>query len=94
LIFKQLHNQPYFTLLFTCTFTIGLYLCGVNNNKHYKKMRKSHTLLPLLAGAMLGTEQISVPFINTSSPIFTPTKHTVESYRSQQRKAKQRRKAR
>ena len=57
-------------------------------------MRKSHTLLPLLAGAMLGTEQISVPFINTSSPIFTPTKHTVESYRSQQRKAKQRRKAR
>jgi hypothetical protein len=57
-------------------------------------MRKSHTLLPLLAGAMLGTEQISVPFINASSPIFSPAKHTVESYRSQQRKAKQRRKAR
>jgi hypothetical protein len=47
-----------------------------------------------LAGAMLGTEQISVPFINASSPIFSPAKHTVESYRSQQRKAKQRRKAR
>lgn len=29
-----------------------------------------------------------------SSPIFSPKKHTVESYRSQQRRAKQRRKSR
>lgn len=28
-----------------------------------------------------------------TNPIFTPKKHTVESYRSQQRKAKQRRKS-
>jgi hypothetical protein len=57
-------------------------------------MRNSHTLLPLLAGAMLGTEQMSVPVINNSSPIFSPSKHTVESYRSQQRKAKKRKNAR
>jgi hypothetical protein len=29
--------------------------------------------------------------INQSNPIFNPKKHTVESYRSQQRKAKKRR---
>lgn len=49
---------------------------------------KTHTpefeMYPMLYETMMLIE-------DHSSPIFTPKKHTVESYRSQQRKAKQRR---
>lgn len=41
---------------------------------------------------MSGTDKYVIPYIDNSSPIHITRKHTVETYRSQQRKAKQRRK--
>lgn len=63
-------------------------------------MRKSHTLLAALAMAFASTEKQltaarqELMYAQGGGPIFFPRKHTVESYRSQQRKAKQRRKSR
>jgi hypothetical protein len=52
-----------------------------------KKLATIMAMTTALANDM--AEYATVKF--ATSPIYTPKKHTVESYRSQQRKAKQRR---
>jgi hypothetical protein len=61
-------------------------------------MKKLKLMSMLALAGMAQNAELASPMIQSlphgANPIFSPMKHSVESYRSQQRKAKQRRKAR
>lgn len=55
-------------------------------------MKKAPSLILAAMGLLEGYEKDIIQSVYAHSPFFYPKKHTVETYRSQQRKAKKRKK--
>jgi hypothetical protein len=49
---------------------------------------KAQSIMPILPLLMMGTYEPIYPQIGYNSPIYIPKKHTVQSYRSQQKEGK------